>query len=106
MADEKLYDLTVNALKEEKIKLPDRGRVSSVVLEPEAAFQGLFVRKGKMKLWVSQDDRRIITKASIKVPVAHVNLVLQEVSGPGDDRWVKPAEEERKKPVRRRARRR
>jgi hypothetical protein len=50
-----------------------------------------------MTLWVSDDARRLVTKAAIKVPVAHVNLVLDHVTGPGDDRWVqepagKPAE--------------
>lgn len=88
MADEKLYDLTVKSLKEDTVKLKRFGKVASVVLEPEAEFQGLFVRKGKMRLWVSEDDRRIITKAAIEVPVANVNLVLDNVGGPGDDAWV------------------
>lgn len=88
MADEKLYDLTLRAAKKVGIGLPNHGKVNSVQLEPEAAFQGLFVRSGKMTVWVSDDDRRVITKAAIKVPVAHVNLVLDKVSGPGDDAWV------------------
>jgi len=88
MADEKLYDLTIKAEKQEEVKLPHYGKIDSMQLEPEAAFQGLFVRKGKMTVWVSEDDRKVITKASIKVPVAHVNLVLDKVTGPGDDEWV------------------
>jgi hypothetical protein len=89
MADEKVYDLFVKALKIEKVKLRRFGKVKSVLLEPEAAFDGLFVRKGKMRLWVSEDERRIITRASIKVPVAGVHLKLDKVTGPGDDRWIK-----------------
>ena len=88
MADEKLYDLTIKALEEQSVKLPKYGNVESIVFEPEAAFQGLFVRKGKMKVWVSEDDRKIITKASIKIPLAQVHLVLDKVTGPGDDKWV------------------
>jgi hypothetical protein len=88
MADEKMYDLTLKTEKEQVIKLPNYGKVESVQIEPSASFQGLFVRKGKMTVWVSGDERKVITKASIKVPVAHVNLVLDKVSGPGDDEWV------------------
>ncbi len=101
MADEKLYDLEVKSHKAEKVKLPRFGKVSTVMLEPEAAFQGLFVRKGKMVLWVSDDDRRLIARASIKVPVAHVNLVLDKVTGPGEDVWVNPEPEKPKKRRRR-----
>ena len=78
-----------------------------VLLEPEAAFEGLFVRKGKMRLWVSEDDRRLITKATIKVPVASLVLKLKEVTGPGDDIWVtKSAEKGPKKKTAARRRRR
>ena len=108
MADEKLYDLTIKSLKEDTVTLKKFGEVESVVLEPEAEFQGLFVRKGKMLLWVSEDDRRIITKAAIKIPVASVNLVLDQVSGPGEDAWVKGDDEEttpRKRSRRRRGKR-
>lgn len=107
MADEKLYDLHVKALKRERIRLPRFGKVETVLLEPEATFEGLFVRKGKMKLWVSEDDRRLIAKASIKVPVASLVLKLIKVTGPGDDMWVrKSLEEEKRKPASPRRRRR
>jgi len=98
MADEKLYDLSIKALKEQSVKLPKYGKIASVVLKPVAAFQGLFVRRGSMKIWVSDDDRKIITKASIKVPVAHVNLLLEDVSGPGTDQWVADRTERRISP--------
>lgn len=103
MADEKLYDMSITAEKTTRIKLPKYGKVESVQLRPRAMFQGLFVRKGTMTVWVSTDDRKVITKASIKVPVAHVNLVLDKVTGPGDDAWVAADEPE---PEPRRTRRR
>ncbi len=88
MADEKLYNLYVKSLKKERVRVSRIGKVETVLLEPEAKFDGLFVRKGKMRLWVSEDDRRLITKATIKVPVASVVLKLKEVTGPGEDIWV------------------
>lgn len=105
MADEKLYDLWVESEEEEVVNLEHFGGVKSVRLEPEAAFEGLFVRKGKMKLWVSEDERKIITKASVKVPVASVNIMLDKVTGPGDDAWINPIDGKRAKKNPRRKRR-
>lgn len=89
MADEKLYDLLVEPLREEKVKLPQYGRVSSVRLEPEASLNEVFVRKGKLWLWVSDDDRRIVIRVQAKVPVASVKILLANVEGPGDDFWIR-----------------
>ncbi|HOW96545.1 MAG TPA: DUF3108 domain-containing protein [Kiritimatiellia bacterium] len=79
MADEKLYDLYVNIRRRENLKLPEMGRRPSVKLEPEAAFNGLFVRKGKLWMWVSDDKDRFCTKLAAKVPVASVSLWLTKV---------------------------
>ena len=77
-------------IKEGRKKLAKQEPVPSVKLKPTATFEGLFVRKGEMEVWVSTDPRRIITMASAKIPVASIRLVLDEVKGPGDDFWVRP----------------
>ena len=89
MADEKLYDVTINAEKVDTLKMERYGKVRSIRITPEAAFEGLFVRKGKMTLWVSQDPRRIATRIQVTVPVADVHINLHEVKGPGNDAWVR-----------------
>jgi hypothetical protein len=86
--DEKLYDLFVKVPKKEKIDLEKYGPVASLRFDPEAAFNGLFVRKGKMTLWVSDDPRRLCTRITAEVPVAKIRISLTEVTGPGDDFWV------------------
>jgi len=88
MADEKVYDLIVNAQKVETVKLEHFGKTPCLRFEPEAKFGGLFVRKGRMWMWVSQDKRRIATKIAAQVPVASISLWLDHVGGPGDDFWV------------------
>jgi len=88
MADEKIYDLSVKVRAKETVKLPRFGEVRSLRLEPEAKFQGLFVRSGRMVLWVSQDERRLCTKVTVVVPVASVRVLLDQVRGPGDDFWT------------------
>jgi hypothetical protein len=88
MSDEKLYDLKVTTGGVEKVKLEHYGQVESLKLNPEAAFQGVFVRKGKMEVWLSNDNRRIITKLLLETPFANVRLLLKSVEGPGEDNWV------------------
>jgi len=88
MDDDKLYDLTVKALEEESVELPGFGKVACLKLEPEAEFQGLFVRKGRMFVWIAQGERMLVTKVVASLPVANVRAVLAEVRGPGQDFWV------------------
>jgi hypothetical protein len=93
MSDEKIYDLYIKVAEKEIVELDKYGRVGSLRFEPEAAFDGLFVRKGKMTVWVSNEDRKICTKIAAKVPVASIRIVLAEVRGPGEDFWVGRAKE-------------
>lgn len=88
MADEKMYDLLVRVAGLEKTDLDLYGEVPSLKVEPDAAFEGLFVRKGKVTLWVSQDPRRILTRVVGEIPVANIRIKLAEVRGPGDDMWI------------------
>lgn len=89
MSDERIYELILSTDKVEGIDLPNYPRdIPSLEMEPEAKFDGLFVRKGKATLWVSRDDRRLLTFAKIKVPFGRVRVTLQSVSGPGEDFWI------------------
>ncbi len=88
MADEKLYDLEVKSGKLENVKTQRHGKIKSLKLEPQASFEGIFVRKGTMTLYVSNDPRRIVTRLVADTPFANVRLVLRKVSGPGSDFWV------------------
>jgi hypothetical protein len=94
MADEKLYDLVLSMDEYEKIKLSKYGKVESLKCVPEAAFNGMFVRKGKMTLWVSKDPRHVATMMEADTPFANVKLKLYDVSGPGQDFWIKNKEED------------
>lgn len=93
MADDKIYDLGVKVDGEEKIDVPGHGEVDCLRLEPSAKFNGLFVRKGKMTLWVSKDERFLCTRVAAGVPiVGSVKVLLTSVGGPGEDSWVKKAD--------------
>lgn len=93
MADEKTYDLIINAKEFETTKIKRFGKVRSMRVVPEAKFNGLFVRKGKMTIWVSDDDRYILTRIDARVPVASIHACIWEVRGPGEDDWIRVTRE-------------
>jgi len=88
LADDRVYDVLVHSEKVEDIGLPNYPDVPSLRIEPEAAFNGLFVRSGKATLWVSRDSRRILTCLKAWVPFGRVTVKLYDVSGAGDDFWI------------------
>lgn len=92
MADEKVYDVGVSVRKREKLDLPQHENVRCILLEPDAAFEGIFVRHGKIWIWISDDERCLAAKIEASIPVANVRAVLWSVEGPGNDRWIKKTE--------------
>lgn len=95
MSDERIYELILNAYDLDKIDLPNYKRdVPSLKIVPEAKFDGLFVRKGKVTVWVSRDPRRLLTFAKIKVPFGRARIKLESVSGPGEDFWITEKEDD------------
>ncbi len=88
MADEKMYTVMPKPVERETVKVPGVGKVTCLRFEPEAQFNGLFVRKGRLWVWVAEDDRRLAVRLAAEVPVANVKAVLVGVRGPGNDRWV------------------
>ena len=87
LSDNKIYDLMVQVGPLETVRTPEYGPVPSLRLDPEAAFQGLFVSKGKVTLWVTPDDPRLVTKIEGTVPVASIRVLLVDVRGPGAAEW-------------------
>lgn len=88
MTDEKMYELIIHSGKKEKVTLEKYGKVPCIKMEPIGKFDGLFVRKGRMWLWVSDDPRYTICRVAASVPVASIKIMLKRVKGPGDDFWI------------------
>lgn len=94
MADEGMFDIKIRTSKKENINLPLYGDISSLRIDPVFDFDGLLVAGGEFTLWVSDDDRRILTKAQINRKLFDIRVVLQAVVGPGNDAWVQPTSSE------------
>jgi hypothetical protein len=95
MADEKTYDLWINVGKRDTVDLPVYGDVECLKTEPEAAFEGIAVRKGRAWMWISRDARRLATRIILTLPVATAKVILHEVQGPGEDAWILKARDYR-----------
>ncbi len=87
MTDEKLYELILEAGRKEPVTLATYGKVDCIKMEPKGKFNGMFVRKGRMWVWVSDDPRYTICRIAASVPVASIKIMLKTVRGPGDDFW-------------------
>jgi hypothetical protein len=84
-----LHQMRLRAEKLEDVDLASYGDVPCLVVRPEAVNESLFARKAPQLAWVAEDRRHLITKMDAKVVVGTVHVTLYEVSGPGDDFWVK-----------------
>ena len=81
----KAYRLGVRFLGRERLDLPMPlgPRVSTVVVEPQLLEgTGLFVKEGRLKLWLTDDARRIPVRMRSKVPVGSVSADLESYTPP------------------------
>jgi len=110
VTDGKEYKLIVKPTKVETINAGDFGKIKAVRLDPKAEFNGIFITKGKIVAWVSEDPRHLLVRGQVELPfIADVKIVLDKVKGPGDDFWTehnkKKAEQNEKSSQKKRAKR-
>ncbi len=68
-ADEKNWDLEVVTHGTKEMKIDRVGVFQAIEVEPIILFEGFFVRRGKVRGWLSLDERRIPLVMKVKVPV-------------------------------------
>lgn len=89
-ADEKVYEMLIESRGKTTLRMSRGagGRRRAIEVEPKAKFKGIFVRKGRMWVWVSDDDQRLLLRMVTKIPVASVRMILAEAKnvGPGAKR--------------------
>jgi len=80
----KRYVLGVRFLKRERLDLPPPlGRdVPTLVVEPQLVEgSGLFVSKGRLTVWLTDDARRIPVRLRAKAPIGSVSADLESAEG-------------------------
>jgi hypothetical protein len=65
----------VQVLKKERVSVP-AGTFDTVVVKPILKSEGIFLRKGDVYIWLTDDDKKIPVKMKSKVKVGAINAVL------------------------------
>lgn len=64
--DRKTYPLLIKYHKRENVKV-DAGKFSCIVVEPVFRTEGLFKKKGNLKVWLTDDERRMPVRMKSKI---------------------------------------
>jgi len=84
-ADEKNWDLEVKLLTAAPLEIEGVGRFQALEAEPFIKFQGIFVKRGKIRGWISLDERRIPLMMKVKVPVLGSVVARLSAYEPGEE---------------------
>lgn len=88
----KRYRLAVRYLERERLNLPPPfgKQAPTIVVEPLLVEgTGLFVKEGRLKIWLSDDARRVPVRMRSKVAIGSVSADLEEYESGGP--WPAPA---------------
>ena len=80
-ADKKNYPLEVKVHKREKVKTP-AGEFNCLVIEPVLKSSGLFRQKGKLTIWLTDDEYKIPVLMKSKIIVGSVAAILTDMYVP------------------------
>jgi hypothetical protein len=76
-ASRKSQPLEVRVLGRERIETP-AGKFNCIVIEPILKAGGIFKSKGRLVIWLTDDDRRMPVLMKSKVMIGSISVVLQE----------------------------
>ena len=79
--DGKVYPLKVLVHKKEKAKVP-AGTFRCMVVEPVIRGEGIFHQKGKLTIWLTDDERRIPVLMKSKVLIGSIDCRLRKYTSP------------------------
>lgn len=74
------YQLAVKFLGRQQVSV-DAGVFNTIIVEPLIQEGGLFKSKGRVLLWLTDDDRKIPVKVSTSIVVGSINAELREYRG-------------------------
>ena len=74
--DKKNYPLIIKVHARERVKV-DAGEFDCLVVEPILRGPGIFTQKGRLMVWLTDDERRMPVLMKSKVAIGHVAAVLK-----------------------------
>lgn len=78
--DRKKYTLRVEVIRRERLSLK-QGMVDTIVLEPKLQTEGIFLRKGKMTIWLTDDKSLTPVVVRSKVLIGSFYARLRDYEG-------------------------
>jgi len=69
--------MQINVLRREKLRTSAFGELTTFRVQPEVSFPGIFVRKGKMTIWL-EEKTKIPVKMTVDVPIGSVTVTLAD----------------------------
>ncbi len=75
VSGKKKYQLKVLCHRKESVKVP-LGRFKTIVVEPVLVGDGLFKAKGKLTIWLTDDEAHIPVKMESQIPVGSIKAEL------------------------------
>ena len=75
--NKKLYHTEVQILRKEKVSVP-AGEFNTIVIKPLLKSEGIFVRKGDMYIWLTDDERKLPVIVKSKIKVGHFTAKLKK----------------------------
>ncbi|GAK50730.1 hypothetical protein U14_01963 [Candidatus Moduliflexus flocculans] len=78
--------VTCNVIKRETIKVP-AGKFDTILVEPILDFDGV-MKKGKMQVWFTDDERRIPVQVKSKMTIGSVVVRLEKYSAGNDTTFM------------------
>jgi len=78
--NKKIYDLEVIVHKKEVIET-DAGRFECLLVEPVLKGEGLFKQKGKLHVWLTNDQYKIPVRMTSEIAVGHITTNLNDIDG-------------------------
>ena len=80
--DAALHGITVTAGELEKKSIGEQGKLTCQKFTITPKRDDLFVRKIPKTIWITADDRKILAKMVVKVPVGNIRIKLEEYHPP------------------------
>ncbi len=81
-ASHKSATMEVRVLGRDRVKTP-AGKFDCVMIEPILKAGGIFANKGRLVIWITDDERRMPVLMKSKVMIGSIRVVLQEAK-PGE----------------------
>lgn len=80
--DEKIYQTYITIEQPRSLELLKRGTFTCLVVEPKAAFKGLFVKRGRIWAYLTADAYRLPLLVKATTPWGPMSAVIDEASIP------------------------